>query len=351
MANNPYLHFSDEAFWSRSVAKNYNPKKLLSPDKPLIAKSDRIVSAGSCFASNIIPYLEANGYNYIRNEKIAEGLDRFADNLGYDAFNARYGYIYTARHLLQLLLRAKNEFIPIHNYWEIDGKYIDPFRPGLKYPPDSLDEFHYLTKSHLEAVMKTFQEANCFVFTLGLTECWENKQDGAVYPACPGTVSGNWDESVYSFKNLTVNEVVQDFIEFAIRLREINPSVRFILTVSPVPLVATASEKHVLQANTYSKSVLRVAAEEIVTQLNDSVYFPAFEIITGTPTISNFFARDLRSVTKNGLDTVMNVLFGESDVVSSEKSPSVDTSASSFRKVSNQIVQKQCDEEFQDRSR
>ncbi len=42
--------------------------------------------------------------------------------------------------------------------------------------------------------------------------------------------------------------------------RRINPQPRFILTVSPVPLVATMSGSHVSPASIYSKSVLRAPA-------------------------------------------------------------------------------------------
>ena len=45
-------------------------------------------------------------------------------------------------------------------------------------------------------------------------------------------------------------------------LREVNPGRKAVLTVSPIPLVWGARrDAHVLAATTYSKSVLRVAAE------------------------------------------------------------------------------------------
>ena len=46
-----------------------------------------------------------------------------------------------------------------------------------------------------------------------------------------------------------------------------NPKARLVLTVSPVPLAATASGSHVLPATIYSKSVLRAAAQESVTAI------------------------------------------------------------------------------------
>ena len=81
-----------------------------------------------------------------------------------------------------------------------------------------------------------------------------------------------------------------------------NPRVKVILTVSPVPLVATAEEAHVLVATTLSKSVLRVAAEVVSARGRDVAYFPSYEIITGPQARGRYFAEDLRSVTDEGVD-------------------------------------------------
>ncbi len=90
-------------------------------------------------------------------------------------------------------------------------------------------------------------------------------------------------------------------------IRDRNPAVKFILTVSPVPLVATAEDRHVVVSNTYSKSCLRVACEEVVAAFPDCEYFPSYEIITGNFTRGMYFADDLRSVTEPGVQHVMNI--------------------------------------------
>jgi hypothetical protein len=87
----------------------------------------------------------------------------------------------------------------------------------------------------------------------------------------------------------------------------VNPKARLILTVSPVPLAATYSEEHVLVATTYSKSVLRVAAETTARAHEGVQYFPSYEIITGAYARGKYFAQDLRSVTDEGVSHVMQV--------------------------------------------
>ena len=74
-------------------------------------------------------------------------------------------------------------------------------------------------------------------------------------------------------------EIVSDLSQFLEELKALNAKARVVLTVSPVPLVATATGEHVLAASTYSKAVLRVACQEITERYPDVVYFPAYEIV------------------------------------------------------------------------
>ena len=70
--------------------------------------------------------------------------------------------------------------------------------------------------------------------------------------------------------NARVGDVRDDMLTFLERLFAVNPAARVILTVSPVPLIATYADRHVLVSNTYSKAALRAAAEEIVAKQKDA---------------------------------------------------------------------------------
>jgi hypothetical protein len=118
-----------------------------------------------------------------------------------------------------------------------------------------------------------------FVFTLGLTEIWESIEDETAYPTAPGTVCGEFDPARYRFRNLTWPEVAKDLTLLFRRLMQINPRFKMILTVSPVPMVATATNEHVLVANMYSKSTLRAAAAELATRRANVTYFPCWMVL------------------------------------------------------------------------
>jgi hypothetical protein len=263
---------------------------------------------GSCFASNIVPHIEAAGFDYVRTEAPHPQVAHLPENLGYRNFSAAYGNVYTVRQMLQLVQRSLGLFTPAEDRWHEPEGVIDPFRPGLAYPAVSDLEFDVITRSHLDATREALAQADVVVLTLGLTEAWESRLDGAVFPTCPGTVAGRFDPGRHRFHNFTVSEIVDDLHEVVAAIRGIRPPTRFIVTVSPVPLVATASGRHVLEATTYSKSVLRVAAGEVERAEVGVAYFPAYEIVTGPQAPENFFEADRRSVSDEAVAAVMEAL-------------------------------------------
>ena len=269
-----------------------------------------MATAGSCFAQHIARHLRQAGLNYF----VTETGNPFAppdivEKYGYGVFTARYGNIYTSRQLLQTIQRAYGVFEPIDDKWTGDGDCIvDPFRPRIQ-PGGfiSIDEFELDREQHFCSIRDAIEHLDVLVFTLGLTETWFSRTDGAVFPICPGVAGGEYDETRYGFVNLTVADVVADLKEAIRYLRSKNPSCRVILTVSPVPLAATAIDRSVLVSTVYSKSVLRVAAEEIAALDPGIAYFPSYEVITGTYNRGSYFAQDLRSVTEAGVSHVMRL--------------------------------------------
>lgn len=349
-STNPYLNLPNSAFWARSVAKNFHPVEVISSKINFLRKQSKVTSAGSCFASNLIPYIESAGLTYIRTEILPGALQDLGQNLGYANFSANYGNIYTARQLEQLYRRSLDYFRPVDDRYREDGKIIDLFRPGLKFVAQDDNEFEFITSSHLQKTREAFESADIFVFTLGLTEAWVSKLDGAVYPSCPGTISGKFDPDKYEFTNFDVTQTVADLSDFIEILTSNNPKIKFLLSVSPVPLVATATESHVLEATTYSKAVLRVAASEVTKIFRNVFYFPAYEIITGPQAPDEFFETDKRNVSKLGVDVVMRSLLESNGLKSPNlASTNIEKSRSeSILEASHEISDRECDELFLD---
>jgi hypothetical protein len=361
MADHPYKSLPAYCFWRGSIAG-----PALEEVDPVVAgkfkltKSDRIVTAGSCFAQHIASHLQKNGFTYLVTEN-AHPL--FAPHLvkdyNYGVFSARYGNVYTSRQLVQLLERAYGLFEPKEVYWQrADGRYVDPFRPQIQ--PNgfaSPAEFHADRAQHFAAVRRAVEELDVFVFTLGLTETWVAKSDGAAFPLCPGVAGGVYDDALYAFLNLGVSEVVQDMRRAVDFIRERNSNARVIVTVSPVPLAATAENRSVLVSTTYSKSVLRVAADEFARDRDYAAYFPSYEIITGSYARGAYFAADLRSVTEAGVDHVMRLFMKHYAETEAAATGPADTAAALGERVAThtremeEIARVICEEEMLDRAR
>ncbi len=352
MAGNPYRSLPDRAFWGRSVSAGFDPAQILTADGPLLRRGERLASMGSCFASNIVPHIEAAGYDYVRTEAPHPQFAHLPENLGYRNFSAAYGNVYTVRQMLQLVRRCLGLFAPVEDRWHEEGAVRDPFRPGLAYPAVSDAEFDAITAAHLAATREAFAQSDVVVLTLGLTEAWESAPDGAVFPTCPGTVAGRFDPRHHRFRNFTVAETVADLHGVVAAIRTIRPSARFIVTVSPVPLVATASGRHVLEATTYSKSVLRVAAGEVAASGSGITYFPAYEIVTGPQAPESYFEADRRSVSEEAVGAVMGALLSACEdagpaAPASATEPREDAAAA-IAAISKRIAEAECDEALLD---
>jgi hypothetical protein len=310
----PYIGLPPSSFWRQAVAeceiKNLDPH--LSSGLQF-TRETRVASAGSCFAQHISYALRSRGYNYYVTE-VAPGFltPEQQEDFGYGVFSARYGNVYTTLQLLQLFQRALGDFAPADQFWtDSTGRVFDLLRPRIA-PRGfaSMAEAQADALQHLKAVRKLIETTDVFIFTLGLTECWISKADGTAYPSCPGCGSaGNYDVSKYEFHNLSVAETSGHLAQSIDLMSVANPKMQIVLTVSPVPLVATMERRHVLQATTYSKSVLRVSTEEMVRRYDNVHYFASYEIITNARSAGAYFGKDARSVTQEGVTRAMDLFF------------------------------------------
>lgn len=293
-----------------------------------LTRTDRIATAGSCFAQHIARTIVSSDFNYFVSEKAPAGTSPdLAEARQFGLFSARFGNIYTTRQLVQLFERAYGRFRPKGDHWMgLDGGLIDPFRPTIEPSGfSSVEALHLDRETHFAAVRDMFENLDVFVFALGLTECWRAKSDGAVFPLAPGVAGGRMDAAAYEFHNLTFSEVSADLAEFWKGLREINPSARMILTVSPVPLIATYEQQSALVSTTYSKAVLRSAVEHITRTQPQVAHFPSYEVITGNHAGNACFEDDLRTVRAEGVAHVMSLFLrhyaGQDGPVSAKAPP------------------------------
>lgn len=304
----PYSALSSYQFWKRSVsAVEAHLVDPVTHPRFTVSKKESVSTAGSCFAQHISRRISRLGYQYLVTEDRADLSPDERTAAGYGMFPARFGNIYTTVQLLQLFEEAFGDRSTSSKAWQRpDGRYVDPLRqqvePSGFATPNCVKQDR---AQHLQCVRRMFEQADVFIFTLGLTEAWRSRVDGTVFSAAPGVIGGAFDPNRHEFVNFSVEETYAALRDFLTKFHAVNSRVKVLLTVSPVPLIATYEDRLVLSSNIYSKSVLRVAADMALRNHAWVDYFPSYEIITSSCTGGLYYHADHREVNALGVAHAM----------------------------------------------
>jgi len=155
--------------------------------------------------------------------------------------------------------------------------------------------------------VRLLDKSDVFIITLGLAEVWYDEPTKEVFwRAVP---KEHFDASRHKFRLSSVAENLENLNAIYSLIREHRPSAQIVLTLSPIPLVATFRDISCEMANVTSKSILRVALDEFMRSINDTnervFYFPSYEIVLNS--FNNQFMEDRRHVHKHVLDFNMKV--------------------------------------------
>lgn len=216
--------------------------------------------------------------------------------------------MYTVRHALQPFEQAFGDLVFDELAWRMGDRWCDAFRPNLE--PNGFESDEMVANDparHLVAARQVFTESDVIVFTLGLTEAWMSRSEGAVFPLAPGVVGADFDPNRYEFAKFDYPQVRIDLEAWLDRVRCVNETCRVLLTVSPVPLAATYEDQHVWKSTSNSKAMLLAVARDVARGRDAVDYFPSYEIITSPLAEGRYYADDLRSVREVGVAHVMRV--------------------------------------------
>lgn len=278
---------------------------------PILDERTRVASAGSCFARQIAIALQHQGFNYMVEERLDEpgsGVRHQGPiENGHVAASAAWGTIYNCPSFLQLAEKAfgvkelpRLLLGPVDDWPEVP--YADPFRQAVRFETVEAYERNY--DRHVAACRRVLEKCEVFIMTLGLTEVWEHAPSGAVLS---GILMSSSLVPFLRRRTLRFEENLDYLQRFSDLLKAHNPGVQIIVSVSPVPLIAThrAEDTHVITANCYSKAVLRAVAEQLSADNEHIHYFPSYEVVTQCA--ADPFGPDLRHIDASAVDDVMSL--------------------------------------------
>ena len=226
--------------------------------------SDAMVMMGSCFSDNIgaklrsaMMLVDVNPFGTVFNPlSIAASLNRLIDNepvAGIDLFQQNGVWNHYA----------------FHSRYSMADKETTLQRMNQRIARGS---------EHLRT-------SQVLVVTLGTALVYRLRATGQVVNNCHKVPQHQFERSLAS-----VHDIVEPLTAVCRRLREFNPSLRVIFTVSPIRHIADG-----LETNSLSKATLRVAIDQTLRMLADPLlcYFPAYEIVTDDLRDYRFYATDM----------------------------------------------------------
>lgn len=249
------------------------------PDAPWITPQTRITAFGSCFAANISSWLHRRNFRVLN--KADEASNAYVVSMGEGMVNS-------------FVIRQQFE-------WAWENKVFDqPLWHGY-----SAEDFGY-DEAVRQETRRIFDETDLFVLTFGLSEVWFDEPTGNVFwRTVPKRVH---DPARHKFRVSTVAENLDNMRAIHDLIRKHRPDARMIFTLSPIPLIATFRDVSCVTANSVSKSVLRVAMDELMRAVpagEHLFYWPSFELIMDV--FRQPFKADNRHVERRCLDFIMTL--------------------------------------------
>jgi tetratricopeptide (TPR) repeat protein len=146
-----------------------------------------------------------------------------------------------------------------------------------------------------ENTLSVIRSSDVFILTLGVAAAFFDRTTGAFVLPRPSALNSRALAEKYLFRTASVQENVDNVRYLIDFVRSIAPGIRIIVTVSPVPLLASFEYESAVQADCLSKSTMRLVAHEVVNNsgIENILYWPSFEVFRwGGSNASNYFAAD-----------------------------------------------------------
>lgn len=269
----------------RLLAREMNSfRSIFQPSKAdfSINHQDKILLIGSCFSQNIGNKLIERQWNSMINP---------------------YGILYNPISIFNYLEEIQEE----KKYASENIDYHNSIYHSKNHHSDfsSLDEGEIIRNIN-NAISKSasfLQETNVLILTFGTA--WVYEYEDKIVTNCHKVPAKNFTK-----RRLTVQEIIEKAEKTITRLREQNASLKIILTVSPVRHLKDGFEE-----NQISKSVLRLAIDEIITKNISCTYFPSYELMLDDLRDYRFYKKDRVHPNEEAIDYIWehfsNTFFSE----------------------------------------
>lgn len=247
--------------------ENFRTEFLPKPSKIKISHATPILTIGSCFTENIGNLLGERKFSLLSNPygilfnpiSIASALN--------DIVNKRF---FEENDLIE-----HNHIF--HSFWHhsqfsgIDKEKV------LNNINQNIENTHHFIK-HAKFLFVTLGTAWTYKY-VGENSRFEN----LTVANCHKIPAADFEKEL-----ITIERIVDDFIKAIRAIKSLNPGIEMVFTLSPVRHLKDGFEE-----NQISKSVLRLAINELIQTSEQVSYFPAYELVMDDLRDYRFFEEDM----------------------------------------------------------
>ena len=227
-----------------------------------ISHQDKIMMTGSCFAENMAGKIQSAGFRtYVNPFGILYNPASISKNIQAILYSKKYAGSDLFEY--QGLYYSFDHHSKFSDSSQVDC--IDKINKEVKYANDYL------------------KDASILIVTFGTAFAYTLKKTGVVVSNCH-----KLPEKTFDRRRLSVNEIVEDWKYLIILLKQYNPDLKILFTVSPI-----RHWKDGAHENQLSKSVLLLAIDELIKQYTHCYYFPSYEIMMDELRDYRFYAGDM----------------------------------------------------------
>lgn len=241
-----------------------------------ITKDSTIVSIGARFANQFSDELSSNGFKNLNNP---------------------FGTIYNPISIINAVSTAvNNQPIDETSIVNTEDKW-NHYDFHSEVGTDSKEELVAKLNSTIENTNKILKKTDFLILTFGSAFVYRKASDSKIVANCHKTPTNNFNKSLLSPK-----EIVDAFRKMYTSLNHVK---NIIIVVSPLLLLRDS-----LTLNTVSKSTLRLACHNIMSEFPHVKYFPAFEFLQSDLRDYAFYEDDLVTPSQEAMDYIFKKFAG-----------------------------------------
>lgn len=252
--------------------------EISTSDAPKILSPERlVVLAGSCFSDNIGMRLK---------------------ELDWPAIVNPCGVVYNPVSMsvlfrLALTHRALRHEIIKSSITSREGRYVSWFMSS-KFIGENIDESIASVSEAIDSLEEGIENAGAMILTFGTPDVWLLKGTDCAVGNCHKHPVAEFEK-----RRVGVADIVDEWTQIIQLMRERNPELKVIFTVSPRRYLSSGFED-----NTRQKAVLILACEQLCNAIKNVYYFPAYEIMNDDLRDYRFYKPDLLHPSEMAIDYI-----------------------------------------------